>query len=207
MRILITAGPTREHIDPVRYISNASTGSMGFALAEAARKAGHKVILVSGPTHLNPLRGVEFVSVVSAREMYREVIDRFGRVDAVVMNAAVSDYRPRRSRTRKIKKSDSELELELELVANPDILQVLGRRKKRQRLMGFALETHRGLTHARKKLREKNLDWIVLNSPSAIGAVRMEATLLTAKGQVTEIKNVTKPQLARRLIQVVSAGA
>jgi phosphopantothenoylcysteine decarboxylase/phosphopantothenate--cysteine ligase len=203
MRILVTAGPTREYLDAVRYLTNGSSGSMGYALARAARDAGHEVVLVSGPTGLRPPKGVEFVPVVSAREMFREVTHRFGGVDVVLMNAAVCDYRPKYRCTRKIKKTQSPMALEL--VPNPDILHTLGRRKKHQRLMGFALETHRGMANAREKLRRKNLDWIVLNSPSAIGAAKTDATLLTADGRIEEFRSLAKSQLARQLVRLATS--
>lgn len=198
MRILVTAGPTREHIDAVRFLSNGSTGSMGHALAEAAQKLGHTVILVTGPTNLQSPKGVECIPVVSARDMYKEVTGRFREVDLVIMNAAVCDYRPRRKQPLKMKKQAGDLTLEL--IPNPDILQALGRRKKHQRLMGFALETHQGLTYARSKLERKNLDWIVLNNPSAMGAERVDATLLTSEGDIQDWKHLTKRQLARQLV-------
>ncbi|MDP6357308.1 MAG: phosphopantothenoylcysteine decarboxylase [Planctomycetota bacterium] len=198
MHILVTAGPTREHIDAVRYLSNGSSGSMGYALAEAAQKLGHTVTLVSGPTNLSPPDGLDCVSVISARDMYREVTSRFPEVDLVIMNAAVCDYRPRRKRALKMKKQGGGLTLDL--VPNPDILQALGRRKKHQRLMGFALETHQGLANAQSKLERKNLDWIVLNNPSAMGAERVDATLLSSKGVIQEWKHRTKRQLARQLV-------
>lgn len=203
MRVLVTAGPTREYFDAVRYVSNGSTGAMGYALARAARNAGHEVVLVSGPVSLRGPKGVELISVLSAREMHRAVVKYFPQTDLVFMNAAVCDFRPSSSTSRKIKKTDQGLILEL--VPNPDILQDLGRRKKRQRLMGFALETHRGLANAREKLVRKNLDWIVLNSPSAIGASRMNASLLAADGPVQEFEDLTKDQLARRLLKVATA--
>ncbi|MBI2191186.1 MAG: phosphopantothenoylcysteine decarboxylase [Planctomycetes bacterium] len=204
MRILVTAGPTREYLDPVRFLSNASTGTMGYALARAARDAGHQVTLISGPTATRPPGGISFVPVISARDMYRAVSQHFNRVDVVLMNAAVSDYRPRRRRVRKIKKSGARFMLEL--VPNLDILKALGRRKKHQRLMGFALETHHGLAHARQKLREKRLDWIVLNSPSAIGALDAQITVLHADGRRVEMKKASKMELARWLVRLATSS-
>jgi len=176
---------------------------MGYALARAARNAGHEVVLVSGPTGLRAPKGVDFVSVTSAREMLDAVLDRYADSDVVIMNAAVSDFRPKRTLARKMKKTETSVTLEL--VPNPDILQTLGRRKESQRLMGFALETHRGVSNAKEKLRRKNLDWIVLNSPSAIGASSVDATLISAVGSIEKFTKLTKSRLARRLVRIATA--
>lgn len=202
MKILVTAGPTREYLDPVRFLTNASTGTMGYALARAARQAGHQVTLVSGPTALKPPQGVTLIPVISANEMYQAVIRHFPRVDVVIMNAAVSDYRPRKRQVRKIKKAKSNFKLEL--VRNIDILKCLGERKKHQRLMGFALESHQGLANARTKLQAKKTDWMVLNNPSAIGAQNVQVTLLYADGSILKIEKTSKEQLARRLVRIAA---
>lgn len=168
-KILITAGPTYEAIDPVRFIGNHSSGKMGFELAEQAAALGAEVILVSGPTHLNIARSnVELRRVISAQEMYEEVFRHFDGVDLVIAAAAVSDYRPKVVADKKIKKKETSLHIDLE--PTPDILAAMGKVKKGQKLIGFALETNDELENARKKLERKNLDLIVLNSLKDEGA-------------------------------------
>ncbi|HSP11434.1 MAG TPA: bifunctional phosphopantothenoylcysteine decarboxylase/phosphopantothenate--cysteine ligase CoaBC [Salegentibacter sp.] len=167
--ILITAGPTYEAIDPVRFIGNHSSGKMGFALAETAAGLGANVILISGPTHLQISEpNLKLIRVVSNDEMYAEVNKYFPEADVVIAAAAVSDYRPKQVATQKIKKSDNDLTLELEKTR--DILGTLGENKTKQLLVGFALETNNELENARGKLQRKNLDFIVLNSLQDKGA-------------------------------------
>ena len=162
-QVLITAGPTFESIDPVRYIGNHSSGKMGFALAEVAYSLGAEVHLISGPTHLpNPNPGIALHRVKTAQEMYRVSHKFFDDSDIAICAAAVSDYRPKKVYKEKIKKQPSELFLELE--KNPDILASFGKKKKKCTLVGFALETEREKEHALEKLKRKNLDFIVLNS-------------------------------------------
>ena len=169
-RLLITAGPTHEDLDPVRFLGNRSTGKMGIALAEAAAARGAEVTLILGPTSLSTdAPGVTTVNVRSAREMYAAAVERWPDCSDGILCAAVADYRPAEVAPEKIKKSDGPLRLEL--VRNPDIAQELGRRKSEgQYLIGFALETENGLENARDKLRRKHLDLIVLNSPRTAGA-------------------------------------
>ena len=167
-RVLVTAGPTWEAMDPVRYVTNPSTGKMGYALARAARRRGAEVVLVSGPTFLESPQRVNVVRVQSARQMYGAVLDMFPSVDAVVMAAAVSDYRPKARAPQKIKKEQAVESLELE--RTEDILLRLGELKGRQILVGFAAETEKLLQHARAKLRQKNLDLIVANDLTAADA-------------------------------------
>lgn len=200
MRLLVTAGPTREHLDPVRYLSNASTGAMGFAFAEAARDEGHDVVLVSGPVTLPDPDGIRTIRVVSAREMRREVLRLFPRVEGVVMTAAVSDYRPERASPTKLKRTGKD-PLTLKLVPNPDILAGLGRRKGKRILTGFALETGKGRARALEKLRRKNLDYIVLDDPSAIGAKRVTATIFRGEEEIRRFDGVAKKTLARWVIR------
>ncbi|OAV44515.1 phosphopantothenate--cysteine ligase family flavoprotein [Lewinella sp. 4G2] len=168
-RILITAGPTYEDLDPVRYLGNRSTGRMGIALADAATQRGARVDLVLGPTTLSATEeGVNVIPVRTAREMHAASVALWHKADAAVLAAAVADYRPRSTATQKIKKKDGPLRLEL--VRNPDIAAELGEDKKaHQRLVGFALETDNGIENARRKLSSKHLDFIVLNSPSEEG--------------------------------------
>ena len=160
-RVMVTAGPTWEAMDPVRHVTNPSTGKMGYALARAAKRRGAEVVLVSGPTFLEAPQGVNVVRVQSARQMYDAVLDMFPSVDAVVMAAAVSDYRPKAQAPQKLKKEQAVESLELE--RTEDILLRLGELKGRQILVGFAAETEKLVEHARAKLRQKNLDFIVAN--------------------------------------------
>jgi len=166
--VLVTAGATREAIDPVRFITNRSTGKMGFAVARAARKRGARVIVVSGPLHPEPPPGVELIEVESARDMYREVLKLYPSVDVVIKAAAVGDYAPKRVAEQKIKKDDHILTLELE--KNPDILLELGKKKKHQLLVGFAAETEDLDKNATEKMRRKNLDLMVANDVTVPGA-------------------------------------
>ena len=161
-RIIVTAGGTEEALDPVRYLSNRSTGRMGYAVAAEAARRGAEVILVSAPTHLDTPAGVRRVDVRSAREMYDAVMAEYENADAVVKAAAVADYRPAEIAPQKIKKSDGELTITL--ARNPDILMELGRKKTRQVLVGFAAETENVETYAQGKLLKKNLDFIVANN-------------------------------------------
>jgi len=167
--LLVTAGPTREALDPVRYLSNRSSGKMGYAIARAARERGAKVILVSGPTCLSPPPGVEFVPVTSAVEMHDAVLARFNECTVVIKAAAVADYRPLASSAAKIKKRHG-AGMTLELVENPDILGALGALKQERLLVGFAAETGDLLANAREKLEKKNLDLIVANDVTVEGA-------------------------------------
>ncbi|MGW1456726.1 bifunctional phosphopantothenoylcysteine decarboxylase/phosphopantothenate--cysteine ligase CoaBC [Salegentibacter agarivorans] len=168
-KILITAGPTYEAIDPVRFIGNHSSGKMGFELAKKAAELGAEVILISGPTHLEiDDSKINLIRVVSAREMYLAAHDYFESVNVAIAAAAVSDYKPKIVAAQKIKKAEENLSLEL--TKTQDILLSLGKKKTHQKLIGFALETNNELEHAREKLAKKNLDFIVLNSLNDAGA-------------------------------------
>lgn len=166
--IIITAGPTREKIDPVRFFSNHSSGKMGYAIAEQAKELGASVILISGPTSLAPPAGVTFVPVESAEEMYHEVMNHFDKADIVIKSAAVSDYRPKQTFDQKMKKKDGSLVIELE--RTEDILKRLGEKKGTKLLVGFAAETENVEQYALHKLNEKNLDLIVANNVNEPGA-------------------------------------
>ncbi|MDT8421076.1 MAG: bifunctional phosphopantothenoylcysteine decarboxylase/phosphopantothenate--cysteine ligase CoaBC [Desulfuromonadales bacterium] len=168
-RLLVTAGPTREEIDPVRYLSNYSSGKMGYAIAAVAARRGAQVTLISGPCSLSVPSGVERVSVKSALEMHTAVMEAAGSADVVVKAAAVADYRPVDRSSQKVKKGSGE-ELTLTLTRNPDILADLGRDKGGRLLVGFAAETEDLLKHAGEKLRNKNLDLIVANDVTCEGA-------------------------------------
>ncbi|MBT8322453.1 MAG: bifunctional phosphopantothenoylcysteine decarboxylase/phosphopantothenate--cysteine ligase CoaBC [Eudoraea sp.] len=168
-KVLITAGPTHEAIDPVRFIGNHATGRMGFELARAGADLGAEIVLITGPTHLkidHPL--IERISVVSAEDMYKAAIMHFKQTDIVIAAAAVADYRPRLASDQKIKKSGETMQLEL--VPNTDILLTMGQQKEKQFLVGFALETENELENAKAKIKKKNLDAIVLNSLQDEGA-------------------------------------
>jgi len=168
-KILITAGPTYEAIDPVRFIGNHSSGKMGYEIAETAMKLGAEVTLISGPTHLSvDEKRIKLIRVTSAREMYKAAHSNFENIDVFVSAAAVADYKPKKVADQKIKKNDDSLTLEL--TKTEDILASLGAIKTRQKIIGFALETNNEVENARKKLKKKNLDFIVLNSLNDKGA-------------------------------------
>lgn len=167
--VLITAGPTYEAIDPVRFIGNHSSGKMGFALAEEAAKRGAKVILISGPSALNTeSKNIDLHRVTSAKEMFTKVFEFYENVDIAIASAAVADYAPKEIAKDKIKKSENSMTLEL--VKNPDILKFMGEKKSHQFLVGFALETNNEVAYAKEKLRMKNLNMIILNSLQDDGA-------------------------------------
>jgi phosphopantothenoylcysteine decarboxylase/phosphopantothenate--cysteine ligase len=199
LRFLISAGPTREFFDPIRYISNRSSGRMGYAIAEAALAVSPEVTVVSGPTSLPAPKGVEFVSVTTAEEMAEAVWSRFGSVDVCIMAAAVCDFRPKKTAASKIKKSPGGGTLELE--TTPDILAELGRRKKSQVLVGFAAETDHLEQHAREKLVRKNLDFIVANDSSAFDSETNRVAILSADGNVERLPEMAKTEVAKQIIE------
>ena len=168
INILISAGPTHESIDPVRFIGNNSSGKMGFALANEAQKRGANVELVSGPVNLETPENVIRTNVKSAQQMKKEITDRFKNIDVLIMSAAVADYKPVKEYDNKIKKQEADLNIVLE--KTPDILKDLAKIKKKQVVVGFALETENELENARQKMKRKNLDAIILNSLSDNGA-------------------------------------
>ncbi|MAN29285.1 MULTISPECIES: bifunctional phosphopantothenoylcysteine decarboxylase/phosphopantothenate--cysteine ligase CoaBC [Mesonia] len=204
-KILITAGPTYEAIDPVRYIGNHSSGKMGYALAEAAAGLGAEVILVSGPTALQVKhQNVKLIRVTSAQEMYEEVHAFYAEVDVAIAAAAVSDYRPRQVASQKIKKDTAEISIELE--KTKDILLSLGEAKKDQFLIGFALETENEVENAKGKLKRKNLDFIVLNSLNDKGAGFKESTnkiRIIYPDQIKEFGLKTKQEVAKDILNEV----
>ena len=203
--VLITAGPTREKIDPVRFITNHSTGKMGYALAEAAKKEGAKVILVSGPVHLSPPSGVDIVKVESADEMYHAVMDNFSRADIVIKTAAVADYTPKVSYEHKMKKQPGDKVIEL--VRTKDILFELGIKKRNQILVGFAAETENVEEYALKKLKAKNADMIVANNVKAEGAGFGKdtniVTLFKRDGTKNELPLMSKLEAAHKIIEEI----
>lgn len=204
MKFLITAGPTREAIDPVRYLSNRSSGKMGYAMAEAAVEAGHEVILISGPVHLEPPGGVEFISVSTSDEMFEAVHQHVEDADVCILCAAVADYKPAQVSALKIKKRADGLSLEL--VATRDILESLGRRGNRKFLLvGFAAETDHIEENAAKKLRQKNCDVIVAND-ARIGmeSDENELAILFHDGEIKKFSRASKRILARELVKIFS---
>lgn len=208
-RVLVTAGPTRELLDPMRCITNKSSGKMGYALAEQARNLGaDAVCLISGPTQLAPPAGVEFVTVESATEMKEAVLERFAKFDLILMAAAVADWKPKKISSQKLKKSSAH-ELTLVLERTPDILSELGKRKKKsQILVGFAAETDKVLEHACEKLKEKNLDVVVANDITAPGAgPEVETnivTLLYRDGRSETLPCMPKREVAREILHRVA---
>jgi phosphopantothenoylcysteine decarboxylase/phosphopantothenate--cysteine ligase len=202
---LITAGPTEEPLDPVRFIANRSSGKMGFALARAARRRGAEVILVSGPTGLPAPRQVKCIGVRSATQMREAVLTNLENASILFMAAAVSDYRPKQTAPGKIKKSEWKTVLELE--RNPDILFEAGQRKGKRLLVGFAAETENLLQNAQGKLKEKNLDLIVANDVSLPGAGFEFDTnivkIIDCTGKIEELPLMTKEELADRILDRV----
>lgn len=206
-KLLLTAGPTQEAIDPVRYLSNHSSGKMGYALAKQARQMGAAVTLVSGPTALPQPEGVTFVAVRSAQEMYRAVIDRQASQDILIMAAAVADFAPVDIAQQKLKKGDDD-EMVIRLKKTPDILASVGAQKRpEQRLIGFALETNDAETNARKKLIQKNADAIVLNSLQTPGAGfahdTNQITIIPREGEAVSFPLKSKEEVAGDILEFV----
>ena len=201
MRFVVTAGPTREHIDPVRFLSNPSTGRMGFAVARAARKAGHEVALIAGPVALRTPPGVRRVDIVSARDMLAAVQAEIARADVLVMTAAVADWRPARCAKTKLKKGA--MPDTIKLVRNPDILKSLKRVKDLVRI-GFAAETGLPDAEAARKCREKDLDLVVGNdvtrADSGFGTATNRVSLVTPDGRVRHLPLMSKLAVARRIV-------
>ena len=206
MRFLITAGPTREPIDPVRYISNRSSGKMGYAIAEAALEAGHDVILISGPVTLNPPRGAHFISILTSDEMHDAVRRHLRDCDILVMCAAVADYKPAKVSAQKMKKRNEALSLEL--VPTRDILASLLKRDRRFLVVGFAAETNDLEGNAQKKLRVKNCDIIVANdvsrADSGMESDANEVTIFFRNGEKENISRASKKIIARTLVKIFS---
>ena len=202
MTFLITAGPTREPLDPVRYISNRSSGKMGYAIAEAALDAGHDVILISGPVNLAPPRDAKFISVSTSDEMFKAVHQHADSSEICVLCAAVADYKPAEVSPVKIKKCAAQVSLEL--VPTRDILQSLGRQHARKFLLvGFAAETDHLEANAAKKLREKNCDIIVANDARiAMETDENELLILFRDGETKKISRSSKKNLARELVKI-----
>ena len=207
-RVLVTAGPTRERIDPVRYLSNDSSGKMGFAIAAAAVAAGHEVTLIAGPVVLETPKGVKRIDVESAREMLAEMRSAFPECDTLFMAAAVCDFRPaRRLRGKWRKKDVGQERASLELIPNPDILGSITRRKGDRLVVGFALETSDGLRRAKEKLERKRMDYVVLNGPSALNAAKTSVKILGRDGSQRDLVGRTKSAVAKVLVGLSAPSA
>ncbi len=216
MRFLITAGPTREYLDPVRFISNGSTGQMGYACAEAALKRGHNVVLISGPVglqlptinkvgaakkmlNISHTKPIKLIRVVTTEEMAQAVTTQLSKCDCLIMTAAVCDYKPLRTETYKIQKG-AEL-LNLKLQRTRDILAEAGQKKTPgQILVGFAVQDRAARSNARRKMKKKNLDMIILNGPSAFGSAKNEVAILRKGSSWQTYKMMTKKTLGKIIV-------
>jgi phosphopantothenoylcysteine decarboxylase/phosphopantothenate--cysteine ligase len=203
VKFVITAGPTREPIDPVRYLSNRSSGKMGYAIAEAALESGHDVLLISGPVNLNPPPGAKVISILTSDEMHDAVRDHLLDCDVLVMCAAVADYKPANVSAQKIKKRQAPLSLEL--IPTRDILASVAKPDRQFLLVGFAAETNNLEEYAQKKLREKNCDLIVANNVlTGIDSDENEVTIFSRTGEQHKISRAPKKSIARELVKLFS---
>ncbi|GIN57562.1 bifunctional phosphopantothenoylcysteine decarboxylase/phosphopantothenate--cysteine ligase CoaBC [Lederbergia ruris] len=204
-KVLITAGPTKEKIDPVRYLTNHSSGKMGYALAEEAEKMGAEVVLISGPSTLPVPTGVKCISIETAENMYEQVLKYFPSADIVIKSAAVADYRPKQTSQQKIKKKDGNLILEFE--RTKDILMELGKRKEHQYLVGFAAETEKLEEHAYGKLERKNADMIIANDLTAKGAGFSAdtniVTIVQKNHRPKKLPLLSKNETAKRILEEI----
>lgn len=201
-KVLVTAGPTRERIDPVRFITNYSSGKMGFALAEAAKLKGADVVLISGPNNLNKPQGLKYVEVETVEELRKAVEAEYEEADILLMSAAVSDYQTKKASAKKIKKASAEITLQLK--RSPDILALLGKKKADCIHIGFALETENGVENATEKLNTKNLDLIVLNNPlepgAAFGGDTNIVSIINKDKQVETFTKLPKTRVAEIIL-------
>jgi phosphopantothenoylcysteine decarboxylase / phosphopantothenate---cysteine ligase len=205
LKILVTAGPTVEDIDPIRFMSNRSSGKMGYAVAQAAIQRGAEVFLVSGPANLDPPSGVRFIPVRSAAQMKDAVLELYPKMDIVVKAAAVADYRPAELAPQKIKKGSATLQLSL--TRTDDILELLGKQKKNQVLVGFAAETERLLESAKDKLARKNLDLVVANdvSKGVFGSDTSSVCVTDRKGETVTLPQQSKQAIAGKILDMALA--
>lgn len=207
-KVLITAGPTQEALDPVRYITNHSSGKMGYALAKAARNAGAEVTLVAGKNHLTPIRGVKTISVTSAEDMKKAVLPLQKKMDVMILSAAVADYRPKKMAKEKIHKSGKGMDLELERTT--DILKTLGENKKKgQVLIGFAMETENLVASAKDKLKKKNCDYIIANNLRDEGAgfgVDTNVVTIISKKEEKKLGLLSKDEVAKEILTYCLKG-
>jgi phosphopantothenoylcysteine decarboxylase/phosphopantothenate--cysteine ligase len=206
VRFVVTAGPTREAIDPVRFISNRSSGKMGYAIADAALAAGHDVTLISGPASIAPPEGAQFISITTSDELHDQVHRAVHKCDVLVMCAAVSDYKPAKVEPRKPQKLKTPFALEL--IPTRDILASLSRDNRSYLVVGFAAETHDLETNAQKKLREKNCDLIVANdvsqTDSGMESDENAVTIFFRNGKSKTISRRSKNMIARELVKIIS---
>lgn len=204
-KVVITAGPTRERIDPVRYVSNFSSGKMGYSMAEAARVLGAETVLISGPVALEPPKGVKIVQIESAQEMFEAVQQEYKDAMMVIKSAAVADYRPAEIHGQKMKKKDGDASLQM--ARTTDILKTLGEQKENQLLVGFAAETEHVLAYGEGKLQRKNLDYIIVNDVTnpdgGFGNDTNVVTLLSKKGLVQPYESMPKNELATVLLAAI----
>jgi len=210
-KVLVTAGPTREPIDPVRFITNHSSGKMGFALAEAAKLKGADVVLISGPNNLNKPQGLKYIEVETVEEMQKAIETDYRDADILLMSAAVSDYQAKKISSEKIKKNSSEFALQLK--KSPDILASLGKKKSNCVHVGFALETEDVIANATKKLNKKNLDLVVLNNPLEPGAAfggDTNIVSLISKDKVKTLPKLPKTRVAEiilnKAVEILQSG-
>lgn len=211
-KVLVTAGPTREYIDPVRFITNHSSGKMGFALAEAAKFKGAEVVLICGPNNLKKPQGIKYIEVETVEQMQKAVEADYGDADILLMSAAVSDYQAKEVSPEKLKKNSSKIALQLK--KSPDILQLLGKKKSNCVHIGFALETENGIANATLKLKTKNLDLIVLNNPLELGAAFGGDTnivsLINKNKQVETLPKLPKTRVAEiiltKAVEILQSG-
>ena len=205
LNILVTAGPTREMIDPVRFISNRSTGVMGFEIAKTAKRRGHRVTLISGPTCNTVPGGIRFIPIMTVDELQKTVMSCLRDTDCLFMVAAVSDWRPARFHKDKIKRTEKTLALPLK--ATPDILKAVGMRKGKRVVVGFSLETGNAIARAKAKLRSKHLDLIVANTLNSrdnpFGMTTLESSLIDTSGRVEHLPSLSKREIAQVLIDRV----
>lgn len=205
-RILITSGPTREYLDPVRYLSNGSSGQMGRALAIAAIANGYDVTIVSGPVSVSYPDDAKVINVVSTEEMFDAVMDSWSECVGMIAAAAPSDFRPATYSDSKIKKSADANTFSVDFIENPDILAEVGRRKRdAQWTIGFALETDNGIDNAIGKLKRKNCDFIVLNDPTAIDSVENSVSIIDAMGKTVEEISGSKQVVAEKILAIKKA--
>ncbi len=199
-KIIVTAGATREYIDPIRYITNSSSGKMGYSLAKAAQKMGAEVTLISGITTLPEITGIKTIMVKTSEDMYREVLKVYNDAAVVIMSAAVGDYHPAIKHDKKMKKSEGNMSLELERTT--DILKSLGEKKTHQILIGFAAESENLLQYGKEKLEKKNLDYIVINDIRNFASEKNTVTLLSKNGDTSEYQG-KKTKLAYQILESI----
>jgi phosphopantothenoylcysteine decarboxylase/phosphopantothenate--cysteine ligase len=204
-KVLVTAGPTIAAIDPVRFITNKSSGKMGYAIAEEARDRGAEVTLISGPTNIKPPIGVNLIKVNTNEEMYKAVIDRFNEQHIVIKSAAVADYKPKTYSDKKIKKKEGTLSIEFE--RDNDILQTLGQMKTSQILVGFAAESNDVIENAESKLKRKNLDYIVANNicsnDTGFGTEHNKVSIISKDGKEIHLDKMTKREVAKNIFDII----